>query len=239
MFRKFVEFFVRENLGHSKPPNRITANMTKIQGGLSMRRANVQNLKTGDVIDRTIYTDQGLILLGRGITLNDSYISKLKQMGITIVYLDDDQTRNIIINDIITENHRRDTTMLIKHVSNEMHVKNDFDVVGIKTAVYNIVEDILGAKEIMLNLADMRSADNQIYSHAVSVCALSTVLGKALDLKRGHLEAMAVGALLHEIGTTKLPKYLMNKRTPFTAEESLIYPVDSFTCPDSRNRRFL
>ncbi|MDR3544111.1 MAG: HD-GYP domain-containing protein [Desulfosporosinus sp.] len=192
-----------------------------------MRRANVQNLKTGDIIDRAIYTDLGHILLGRGIVLNDSYISKLKQMGITIVYIDDEQTSDIIINDIITENHRRDSTMVIKQASNSMRVKNDFDVVEIKTAVFNIVEDILGGKEIMLNLADMRSADNQIYSHAVSVCALATVLGKALGLKRGHLEAMAVGALLHEIGTTKLPKYLMNKRTPFTAEESAIYQTHS------------
>ena len=34
---------------------------------------------------------------------------------------------------------------------------------------------------------------------------------------------MAHGALLHDIGTTKLPKNLINKRTPFTQQEAALY----------------
>ena len=188
-----------------------------------MRRVSVERLNEGDILGRTIYTAQGRVLLGSGVPLNISLISRLKQMGITIVYINDEQTSDIIIEDVISEANRRDATTLIELVSNSINLKKNFDEFGIKKAVNNIIEDILSQKNIVLNLMDMRSFDNQLYAHAVNVCVLSTVLGKTQGLARDKLDAMAQGALLHDIGTTKLPKDLITKRTPFTEKESELY----------------
>ena len=188
-----------------------------------MRRVSVERLNEGDILGRTIYTAQGRVLLGSGVPLTISLISRLKQMGITIVYQNDEQTRDIIIEDVISEENRRNATTLIELASDAINLKKNFDEFGIKKAVNNIVEDILSQKKIVLNLMDMRSFDNQMYAHAVNVCVLSTVLAKTQGLDRDKIDAMAQGALLHDIGTTKLPKSLINKRTPFTEKEFELY----------------
>jgi len=90
-------------------------------------------------------------------------------------------------------------------------------------SVNNIIEDILFQKEIFISLTDMRSYDNQVFAHSVSVCVLATVLGKALGLDQNNLEALAIGALFHDIGTVKLPKTLLSKREVFTPKEARLY----------------
>lgn len=188
-----------------------------------MRQVSVNRLKAGDILGRTIYSNQGRVLLGRGIVLTPPYIVRLRELGITIVYIDDEETRDIIIEDIISEEHRREAIISIEQSSDAVRIGKDFSGFEVKKAVSNIVEDILFQKEILLSLMDMRSFDNQMFSHAVSVCVLATVLGKALGLDKENLEALAVGALLHDIGTVKLPKELISKRAPFTPQESAQY----------------
>ncbi|MDP4128007.1 MAG: HD domain-containing phosphohydrolase, partial [Bacillota bacterium] len=46
---------------------------------------------------------------------------------------------------------------------------------------------------------------------------------KALRIDRENLETLAVGALLHDIGTVKLPKELLIKRTTFSEQEAALY----------------
>lgn len=188
-----------------------------------MRQISVNRLKAGDILGRTIYSNLGRVLLGRGVALTPPYITRLRELGITIVYIDDEETRDIIIEDVISEEHRREATISIEHSSEAVRIGKDFSGFEVKRAVSHIVEDILFQKDIMLSLMDMRSFDNQMFSHAVSVSVLSTVLGKAIGLDKENLDALAVGAILHDIGTVTLPKKLITKRTPFTSEETALY----------------
>ena len=172
---------------------------------------------------RTIYSNHGRVLLGKGITLTPYYIARLHELGITIVYIDDEETRDIIINDVISDEHRRKATISIEQSCESVRIGKDFNAFEVINTISHLVEDILFQKNILLSLMDMRSFDNQMFSHAVSVSVLSTVLGKALRLDRENLDALAVGAFLHDIGTVKLPKELISKRTPFTPQEMALY----------------
>lgn len=188
-----------------------------------MRQVSVNRLKTGDILGRTIYSNHGRVLLGRGVALSPPYIVRLRELGITIVHIDDEETRDIIINDVISEEHRREATISIEQSCEAVRIGKDFSGFEVKKAISHIVEDILFQKDILLSLMDMRSFDNQMFSHAVSVSVLSTVLGKALGLDKENLDALAVGALLHDIGTVTLPKELISKRAPFTPQEMALY----------------
>ena len=188
-----------------------------------MRQVSVNSLKVGDMMGRTIYSGQGRVLLGRGVLLTLPYIARLRELGISIVYIDDEETRDIIIEDVVSEEHRREAIISFEQSSEAVRLGKDFSGFEVKKAISNIVEDILYQKEIFLSLVDMRSFDNQMFSHAVSVCVLATVLGKALGLDRENLEALAIGALLHDIGTVKQPKQLIHKRVPLTSQETSLY----------------
>ncbi len=188
-----------------------------------MRQISINRVKTGDVLGRTIYSSQGRVLLGRGIILTPPYIARLRELGFTIIYIDDNQTKDVKIDDVVSDEHRREALVSIELSSDAVRIGKDFSGFEIKKAVNNIVEDVLFQKEILLSLMDMRSFDTQTFSHAVSVCVLSTVLGKAMNLDRENMEALAVGALLHDIGSVKLPKELVSQRTPFGPHEQTLY----------------
>ncbi len=188
-----------------------------------MRQLSVNRLKEGDILGRTIFTNDGRILLGKGIPLKESYIARLKDLGISIVYVDDEVSKDIIIEDVISEEHRRGAISSLDNAVQSIKVGKDFDGFEVKRSIDKIIQDVLFQKDIFIGLADMRSYDNQIFAHSVNVCVLSTVLGKALEFDRESLEGLAIGALFHDIGTIKLPKELLNKREAFTPEEFELY----------------
>jgi HD-GYP domain-containing protein (c-di-GMP phosphodiesterase class II) len=190
---------------------------------VKLRQLSINRLNEGDVLGRTIYSHDGRVLLGRGVALSDLYIKRLRDLGINIIYIDDEETKDIQIEDVISEEHRREAMISLEHSAEAVRIGKDFDGFEVKRTVNNIIEDIFSQKEIFLSLADMRSYDNQVFAHSVSVCVLSTILGRAIGLDKDNLEALAIGALFHDIGTVKLPKELLTKREPFTLKELELY----------------
>jgi len=188
-----------------------------------MRQVSVSRLKEGDIIGRSIYSGKGQILLGRGIKLSHLYINRLQELGISFVYIEDELSKDVAIEDVISEENRRQAMATIEQCSEAIRVGKDFSGLDVKQAVNKIIEDILFQKDILLSLIDIRSIDNHMFSHAVSTCVVSTVLGKSMGLNRDKLEALAMGALLHDIGTVNIDVSLLRKRESFTSEELLIY----------------
>ncbi|MGC7871444.1 HD-GYP domain-containing protein [Desulfosporosinus sp. SYSU MS00001] len=191
-----------------------------------MREVSVERLNDGDVLAKEIYTSYGKILLGKGVVLKKPYIDRLKDMGIYSIYIEDELTNDVIIEDVISDQHRFDALKAIesscKTIQSDKNKDKDKEI-DIKESVSNIVQDILFQKDIMISLMDMRSLDNRVYFHSVNVCVLATVLGKGLGLPVEKLNDLAQGALLHDVGITTLPKEIINKRGPLTKEEQEIY----------------
>lgn len=188
-----------------------------------MRQISVNRLQQGDVLGRTIFSYSGRVLLGKGVMLTWPYISRLKELGISIVYVDDDETKDIVVEDVISEETRREAMKTLAHFAEAVRMGEDPSGFQVMKAVTNIIGDILFQEDIFVSLTDMRSYDNQVYTHSVSVCVLSIIIGKAMGLDRETLEALAVGALLHDIGTVRLPQELIAKREVFTSQEMELY----------------
>ncbi|ETJ34896.1 HD-GYP hydrolase protein, partial [human gut metagenome] len=61
-------------------------------------------------------------------------------------------------------------------------------------------EDILSHKDLVLALVDIRSMNNYMYSHCVNVAVISLTIGIAMKFSKKKLEALCIGALIHDIG---------------------------------------
>lgn len=171
------------------------------------------------MLGKTIYSSKGRVLLGKGVKLTPLFISKLRDMGITIVYIEDDRFDDIVVEDVITEEQRWEAMELIEQSSQAIRLGKDLDGFELKRIVSNIVEQILFKKEILVSVMDIRSRDNQMFAHLVNVCVLSVVLGKAMLLDKEKLENLAIGALLHDIGKMQLDPQLITKTEKLTSQE--------------------
>ena len=159
-----------------------------------MRQVSVNSLTIGDVLGKTIFSSSGRILLGKGVKLTSLFIAKLRDMGISILYIEDDRFNDVIVEDVISEEHRRDAMEILEKSTRSVRIGKNIDSFELKKVINNIVEEVLFKKDILVNMMDMRSKDNQMFAHSVNVCVLSTVLGKALFLDREKLETLAIGA---------------------------------------------
>jgi len=110
-----------------------------------LRQLSINRLKQGDVLGRTIYTNDGRVLLGRGIALTPSFIKRLSKLGITIVYVDDEETKDVVIEDVISEEHRREAMSSLEYSGQAVQLGKDFDGFKVKKAVrgcYKITKNI-------------------------------------------------------------------------------------------------
>jgi HD-GYP domain-containing protein (c-di-GMP phosphodiesterase class II) len=184
-----------------------------------MRRISVDRIREGMVLAKTLYSVDGNILLNAGIKLKESYISKFRELGINEIYIDDKLSSDIIIEDVISDETRFEARMAVKKAMDNVMVGGNIDVKSIRNVVVNIVEELLRVPDAIINLQDLRTVDNYTFSHSANVCVLSAITGIALGYDAYRLKELCMGALLHDIGKTKIPNSILNKPGPLSTEE--------------------
>lgn len=89
----------------------------------------------------------------------------------------------------------------------------------LKRAVQSIVDQLLSDEASLVGLTTLRDFDDYTFTHCVNVCIFSVALGKRLGLTKLQLYDLGMGAVLHDIGKSRLPTELINKSGSLTREE--------------------
>jgi HD-GYP domain-containing protein (c-di-GMP phosphodiesterase class II) len=169
-----------------------------------MRVVNVSSLKGDEILGRQIYDELGRVLLNIGVKLEPYYIEKIKEIGINSVYIDDDISKNVIIEESISEKTRQMSKHAVKEMIARYCREGKTDNSSVMNSVNAVIEDVLSNKNVLINVAEISASDNNIYSHSVNVCVLSTIIGTHMGYSMLKLKDIAEGALLHDIGKIKI-----------------------------------
>jgi HD-GYP domain-containing protein (c-di-GMP phosphodiesterase class II) len=84
--------------------------------------------------------------------------------------------------------------------------------------VTGLLSSIGRSPEANLLLLQMRRFQRDLFAHAVNVCVLSLVVGTLEDFAIDS-DSLGLGALLHDVGETRIPRNLIRKRDGFTDSE--------------------
>ncbi len=90
---------------------------------------------------------------------------------------------------------------------------------GLKALIVKTVEDAVDNRHILRHLTNLRTHHSYTFSHSLNVCLLSVLIGAKLRLPPGQLAELAVGALLHDLGKTRIPQRILDKPGPLSAAE--------------------
>jgi HD-GYP domain-containing protein (c-di-GMP phosphodiesterase class II) len=176
-----------------------------------MRRVLLEKVEEGSVLGKPIYTSDGNILLNAGMRLKESYIARLKELNINYIYVDDNISYDISIEDVISDETRFEARLAIRKAMDFVKLGQKLDTIPIRNVVNNIIDDILYKKDLIVNLSDIRSTDDYTFCHSVNVCVLSVLNGVALGYDREKLHQLGMGAILHDVGKTKIPQEVLLK----------------------------
>ncbi|MEW5925718.1 MAG: HD-GYP domain-containing protein, partial [Candidatus Zixiibacteriota bacterium] len=89
-----------------------------------------------------------------------------------------------------------------------------------KNMVSNTVSFILKGQAAFHNLLKISSFDYYTYTHSVNVCTFAVALAQQVGLKDElFLHELGIGALLHDVGKSKISERILNKRSALTTME--------------------
>lgn len=195
-----------------------------------MRLVSINYCKPGMRLARSIYNDEGLILLGAHVELNETMIKRLEMLGVHRLYIQDRLTDDIEIHDPISEQTRTEALLTIRtnfqkfmddakfgRVQNHVTLGRDF-----RRVLDRIIDELKDHDQAMIMLNAIQGADHYLYQHSLNVCLYAIMLGSALGYTRDQLGVLGLGAMLHDIGKTMTPQHILMKPDKLTEEEMAI-----------------
>ena len=93
------------------------------------------------------------------------------------------------------------------------------DVALADATVDEMIGSVLRNRDALASLTSLKEHSEATFQHCVRVCILTLVFCTRLGFSRSEAKSAGIGALLHDIGKMHLPLALVEKQTPYEAEE--------------------
>ncbi len=201
----------------------------------------VENLKEGMVLGRSVFGENGELLLVAGFHVKAPIIKKLQEIHFGTVWIQEEGTEEVIPEETINEQVNlqamaavmdaaevigqglqiREETIdeIEKKMKQTERFKNIIAIPKVQQSVNDIIDNILSSPGVVLNLSTIRSQKNFFYKHAVDVTVISLMIASRLRLSREELHDLGLGSILHDIGMTVIPEKITNKQGRLTYQE--------------------
>ncbi len=185
-----------------------------------MRRIRTKHLKPNMVVARSVYNGNAHILAQAGMVLTNDAIKRLDELGIASVYIREQYLPETLEpRDIIPDEVRIETIEMVKSSFDNIHNKLKLDLNRVMKVVNSIIDELLANDHTLVQLADIRAFDDYLFAHSVNVCVLSIMTGITVQFDRSKLTELGLGALLHDIGKTRVDPGILNKPDDLTRIE--------------------
>lgn len=209
-----------------------------------MRRINIDIAEPGMVLGKTVYGYNYEVLLNKGVVLTNAYIKLLKNRGFVRIYIDDEETEDIVLEDPISDkirimstknifrtykvtkssiaNIEADTAESVIRSINTPKVKKSFQesqaFKQLCNDIYYFLDEVMN-QDVLSGLNSIKSFNNYTYEHSVDTAVIALIIAKRLLLEKEKLVQIAIGEFLHDIGKIFIDEKIINKPGKLTAEE--------------------
>ena len=129
-----------------------------------------------------------------------------------------DQTERVEELKTARENHRV-LANVVEGIMVDISNNKKLDLPGLHKAVNPMVDSIIRNPDAFAWLTRMKHKDDYVYNHSVSSSVWAVAFGRHLGLPKEDLQALAIGALLFDVGKVKLPDKLINNTKRFNQYE--------------------
>lgn len=166
-----------------------------------MRYMNINKVTPGMKIGKDIVDENERMLLRKDMQLTDNMIKLLQKKNVGYLYIDDELTSNVDIEEVIPLNLKNTAINCLKsvNVDKTMEVAKDF------------VERFLDKQDIPIDIYNNIESDDSIFNHSLAVAEIAVSIARNMGYDNDRLNDLAVSALLHDIGKLCSDKKTMEK----------------------------
>lgn len=188
----------------------------------------VQELTPGMILSREIRAG-GKLLIGKGVTITEQAINKLKEYyipyQIEIYYDDADEERKKnsqgekprTVEEV--EESLNELTFDVEEIFQDMDTLKVSGIEEVRKFAIKIQAELMSVNSVIKNIVLYGSGHDTIYRHGVNVSALSTILGKWIGLSGSELNLLTYSAVLHDFGKIKIDQDILDKPDNLTSKE--------------------
>lgn len=165
-----------------------------------MRLISISKIKTGDIITVPIHSSNGNRILSAGVTLNDFYIDRLKQIGIETTCIEDSRYEDIIFKEPISAETRSRAIQLYKATVDAISKGKEINAEALKENAKAIVDDVRTSGVPVAIIDSIYPSDDVLALHAVNTAIISTAVGIANSYNFNQLCDVSLAGFIHDIG---------------------------------------
>lgn len=114
---------------------------------------------------------------------------------------------------------KQDAKKAITEIMADIKLGKQVEVEKAEHVVEGMVDSIFRNVDALTSLSRIKEADQYLFMHSVNVCVLMVSFCRFLSLERDVIVRVGVGALLHDIGKTKMPIRILYKPAHLTEKE--------------------
>lgn len=107
----------------------------------------------------------------------------------------------------------------VKVIINDLAAGREFDNERINEISSSLYENMYSNIAVTECLNKIKIVDEYTYSHCVNVSLYSMLIGKWLELPESEIKLLMIAGILHDVGKSKIPLNILNKKGPLTQEE--------------------
>lgn len=199
------------------------------------------NCVTGEAyLAKNLFNNSGNILLKKGTQLTESLLKRIEENNIFTIYIDDGYSDKEI-QELVRPELKQKAVQALRETFTYIEKSNFLEkrldgtlkknlmiksmekyVSGLKAISEMIIEEIASNHQLMINMVDIKNLDNYTYEHSLNVAVMSLVVGIEMKMNHKDLSQLFLGALLHDVGKSMLPKELVTKKDPYTEDDVAI-----------------
>ncbi|PAV28728.1 hypothetical protein CIL05_15730 [Virgibacillus profundi] len=192
-----------------------------------MRLASTKSVTPGMILAQSIYNENGVVLIQKGLKLTEKMLGRLLNQGITYIYIEDEFTEDIYVEPVLSDKLRVDASKTIKDIFLELRESGlkerayILEKKGKKLAsvVERIMEDIKSSEKSLSMLTEIFITDDYIFHHSLNVTIYSLAIGVEMNLSNKKLTEIGIGAMLHDIGKIFIDPEILQKPDKLSVEE--------------------
>lgn len=193
-----------------------------------MRYVPINQLKDGMILGQELFNASGKVLIEKHTSLTEENISYIAFLGIPGVYIDDEFSKEAMVEEIVSPEVKKAAVMAVHDifVRSKTQEKESLELSAEEARIQKIVEDIINNilenKDVMLNLVDLKSYDDDTFFHSANVAVLAGVIGVKCKVSDLELESLIMAAFLHDIGKIFIDPEVINAPRRLTDDEKAL-----------------
>lgn len=113
----------------------------------------------------------------------------------------------------------REASRVTERIMEDVRLGRQMALDPAREVIGQTVASIVRNQDALIGLNRIRSVDRYTFEHSINVAVLMIAFARSLGLEKGLIEEIGLGALLHDVGKSRIPEEILNKPGRLTPAE--------------------